>query len=194
MFKSVDDLIQMCIDSDIMNVPQLANIIGYSEPWVYKYFKKHNVSFKRDITDTIKFINMLAESQSAWITSCGSQWDEVKDDTWVPYNEGTIEYGESGSRRSITHRIYKGRPYSTYVFIPDNIPDDILKGCGEDYYTNEEYKYVFVSPEGDFFHSHKLKPMCEKLGIKYQAASDCVRGKSVKTNADWVVKYTRDFY
>lgn len=194
MFKDIDDLIQMCVDQEIMNVPELAKVIGYSEPWVYKYLSKHGVSYKKDISDTIRFHSILIDSQQAWKDSCGDNWDEVKDDNWLPYNEGTIEYGESGSRRSIKHRVFKGRPYYTCVYIPDDIPDDILKGCGDDYHTDVEYKYVFISPEGDFYHSNKLKATCTRLGVKYQAASDCVRGKSTKTNTDWTVKYTKDYY
>ena len=194
MFDTKDELINYCVDNNLRTTEALASNFGFSIPWAYKLLSKLGVKYKKDITNLIDFNEVVAADYKDWVESCGEQWDEVCEDNWRPYNEGSIEYGESGCRRSVTHRDFKSYPYCSYVFIPDNIPDTILRGCGEDYLTNIEYKYVFISPEGDFFHTNHLKRMCTKLGVKYQSASDCVRGRSVKTNTDWQVKYTKDFY
>lgn len=194
MFKDGEELIDYCVDNNLRTVEEMANEVNYSTAWVYKQLKKYNISYKKDITNLIDFNKVVEEEYDDWVRSCGDQWGEVEDDEWVAYNEGSIEYGDSGCRRGVTHRVFKGYPYNSYVFIPDNIPDDILRGCGDDYCTDIEYKYIFISPEGEYFHAHKLKPMCEKLGVNYQAACDCVRGRTAKTVTDWQVKRTKDFY
>lgn len=190
-----DEVVVYCIEHRIRTVPALAEHTNQSVPWLYKQLKKLGVSYKKDVTDVVDFHNLLDEVNQDWINSCGEQWEEVQYDDWISYNdEGSIEFGNNGSRRSVTHNVFKGQPYITYVFIPDDIPDAVLKGCGDDYHVDIEYKYVFVSVEGETYHSNNLKAMCERLYINYQAAADCVRGRTKRTNDGWKVKYTKDFY
>lgn len=189
-----EELIQWCIDSQLINVKELAAVTKFSQAYWYNKLKEHNITYKNDITYEIMFAKVKEEEHKHWIESikaCDEDVQELLDNNWVWYTEDhTVQLGESGVRRSVTTKYYKEREYLSYRAIPDSVEDATI----EQYKTQFEWKYVFISPEGERWHCDKMKPMCDRLNVDYQGARDCASGKTSKLVSDWIVKKTRDYY
>lgn len=192
--ENKEEIIQWCIESQLINVKELAAVTKFSQAYWYNKLKEHNITYKKDITDEIMFAKVKEEEHKRWvdsIKSCEEEVQELLDNNWVWYGDGNkVQLGESGVRRSVTTKYYKERPYLSYRAIPDTVEDDTI----DQFKTCCEWKYVFVSPEGDRWHGDKMKSMCDRLNVDYQGARDCSSGKTSKLVSDWIVKKTINYY
>ena len=191
-FENKESVIKYCVEHNILNAAELAKEVSFSRSWVYAKLKELDINYKEEITIHIMLKRIKEDSHNKWIKSCGEHWDEVANDHWVWYGARRyMQVGESGWRREVIKKEYKGLPYNEYKLVPDEVFDDEFKEpkCDKD------YKYVFICPERtERWHSDYLKSTAEKLGIPHQAAKDCARGKTKETYAGWIVKKTADYY
>lgn len=189
-----NEIIAYCIKNQLINVKELAAATKFGQATWYGKLKKLNINYKEEITIPIMYTKVKEEEHKKWLKSCegiGEDAEALNNNNWVWYMDSErLQIGEDGVRRSVTTKYYKNMPYTVYRAIPDTVEDEYV----ETFKTCTEFKYVVICPEGNRWHCDKLKPLCERLGINYQAAKDCARGKTVKTAYDWVVKKTVEYY
>lgn len=192
MLNCKDAMVEYCINNGVRRVSDLAIRLNQTDSMTYKLLRKLGIVFKDEIKDIIDFNVLLKSEDIGWIESCGEQYQEVRNDNWVPYAED-IEFGESGCRRKVVNKVFRGIPYKTYRFIPDEDSDEYLWGSNSAYMTDIEYKYVFISPNGVYHHSNNLRLKCEELGVPHHIATDSVYKKSYPLSG-WVIRKTEDHY